>query len=58
MRHAFEGDHGEAETFRDALQALEPQLPISRTALRRKSTLVAGLQTALTDFCGQLDRAR
>ena len=58
VRHAFEGDHGEAETFHDALQALEPQLPISRTALRRKSTLVAGLQTALTDFCGQLDRAR
>jgi hypothetical protein len=44
------GDHGEAETFFDALRALEPQLPISRTALRRKSNLVAGLQTALTDF--------
>ncbi|MFB6151010.1 MAG: DNA repair protein NreA [Haloarculaceae archaeon] len=50
VRHAFEGDHGEAETFHGAVDALLGQLPISMAQLRRKSNLVAGLQTSITDF--------
>jgi hypothetical protein len=50
VRHAFDGDHGEAESFREALDALVGQLPISLAQLRRKSNLVAGLQTSLADF--------
>jgi hypothetical protein len=50
VRHAFDGEHGEAETFHGALHALIGQLPISLGQLRRKSTLVAGLQTSLADF--------
>ena len=50
VRNAFDGEHGEAETFRQAVEALVPQLPISKTQLRRKSNLVAGLQTTITDF--------
>jgi hypothetical protein len=50
VRHAFEGSHGEAETFHGAVGELVDHLPVSLTQLRRKSTLVAGLQTSLTDF--------
>ena len=50
VRNAFEGDHGEAESFREALSALVPQLPISKGRLRRKSNMVAGLQTTIADF--------
>jgi len=42
--------HGGVETFHGALAALAPHLPVSMGRLRRKSTLVAGRQTTITDF--------
>ncbi len=39
-----------AETFRDAVNAVAGQLPVSLNTLRRKSDLVAGLQSQITDF--------
>jgi hypothetical protein len=50
VRHAFEREVGEAESFRDALQTLAPHFPVSLAALRRKSEMVSGLQAQLTDF--------
>jgi hypothetical protein len=50
VRHAFDGEHGVAESFHDAVGTLLPRLPVSLDALRRKSNLVAGLQTSITDF--------
>jgi len=50
VRHAFDSEHGTAQTFKGALDELVPHLPISLAQLRRKSTLVAGLQTSLADF--------
>jgi len=40
----------EAETFRDAVNAVAQQLPVSLNTLRRKSDMVAGLQSQITDF--------
>jgi hypothetical protein len=39
-----------AETFQDAITGLDSQLPISLGRLRRKSTLVSGLQAQISDF--------
>jgi hypothetical protein len=39
-----------AESFRDAVTAITKQLPVSTNALRRKSDMVAGLQSTLGDF--------
>ncbi|ERG87921.1 MAG: hypothetical protein J07HX5_00062 [halophilic archaeon J07HX5] len=52
VRHAFTGDPGPAtaETFHDAVETLVGELPVSLAALRRKSTLVAGLQSRLGEF--------
>jgi hypothetical protein len=50
VRNAFEDEPGIAETFHDAVSAIEPQLPISSTRLRRKSEMVAGIQTSLERF--------
>jgi hypothetical protein len=50
IRHAFDGEPATAETFHDAVRQLEPALPVSLTDLRRKSRLVAGVQSQLTDF--------
>ena len=50
VRHAFEGDHAVAETFHDAVGQLAPELPVSVGDLRRKSTLVAGIQSRLGEF--------
>ena len=50
VRSAFEGEYGEAETFRDAIAEIVPRLPVSLAALRRKSDLLAGLQANLSDF--------
>jgi len=50
VRHAFEGEPATAETFHDAIRTLAPQLPVSLGTLRRKSDLVAGIQSQLTDF--------
>jgi hypothetical protein len=50
VRHAFESDPATAETFHDAIGTLAPQLPVSLSTLRRKSNLVAGIQSRLRDF--------
>ena len=44
------GEFGEAETLRAAVARIVPHLPVSMAALRRKSTLVTGVQSALGDF--------
>ncbi|MFB6134129.1 MAG: hypothetical protein ABEJ55_03995, partial [Halanaeroarchaeum sp.] len=49
-RRDLAGEAGTAETFHDAVRTLAPLLPISLDTLRRKSRLVAGLQTGLSDF--------
>ena len=50
VRHAFEGEHAIAETFADAVRGVVDYLPASMGSLRRKSAMVAGLQTTLSDF--------
>ncbi|MUV90644.1 hypothetical protein GJ629_12675 [Halapricum sp. CBA1109] len=50
VRDAFTGPHGEAETFREAVGGVIDELPLSKGALRRKSEMVAGLQSTLGDF--------
>jgi len=50
VRHAFDGDEAVAETFHDAVRQLQPALPCSLAALRRKSEMVSGLQASLADF--------
>ncbi|WP_129114878.1 DNA repair protein NreA [Halegenticoccus tardaugens] len=52
VRHAFEGERGEAETFGEAIREVANHLPVGMDALRRKSGMVAGLQTSLADFAG------
>jgi hypothetical protein len=50
IRHAFDGEVGEAESFHAAIQGLSSQFPISLAQLRRKSGMVSGLQAQLGDF--------
>jgi hypothetical protein len=50
VRHAFKNEPATAETFHGAIQQLSGQLPVSIADLRRKSELVAGIQSRLTDF--------
>jgi hypothetical protein len=50
VRHAFDGEHATAETFADAVRGVVDYLPASMGSLRRKSAMVAGLQTTLSDF--------
>lgn len=50
VRNAFDGEHGTAETFGEAVRGVAEHLPISVGRLRRKSTLAAGLQANLGDF--------
>ena len=50
IREAFEGEPAVAETFHDAVGQLAPQLPVSLETLRRKSGLVAGVQSQISDF--------
>ena len=50
MRNAFEGEHGTAETFHEAVQGVSSLLPVSLGRLRRKSEMVSGLQANLADF--------
>jgi hypothetical protein len=52
IRDAFEGQAGVAETFHGAVREIASELPVSLSALRRKSHLVSGLQTGLADFTG------
>jgi len=50
VRHAFEDEGARAETFAGAVRDVVEYLPVSLADLRRKSTMVAGLQTSLADF--------
>jgi len=50
VRNAFEGDPATAETFHGAVRQLAGQLPVGLATLRRKSDLVAGVQSQLGDF--------
>ena len=51
VRHAFEeGEPAVAESFHGAIAQLESQLPVSLADLRRKSELVTGTQSQLTEF--------
>jgi hypothetical protein len=50
VRNAFEDEHADAETFADAVRGVVEYLPVSMADLRRKSTMVAGLQSSLADF--------
>ncbi len=52
VRHAFDAEPAVAETFHDAVRQLVPQLPVSMAALRRKSTMAAGIQADLSAFGG------
>jgi hypothetical protein len=49
VRNAFD-EGGEAETLGDAVRSVTPYLPVSLQRLRRKSTMVSGVQATLTDF--------
>jgi DNA repair protein NreA len=50
VRNAFEEEGGTAESFHDAIGAIEPLLPVSTNDLRRSSEMVAGVQASLADF--------
>lgn len=50
IRHAFGDDPAVAESFHGAITELAAELPVSLRSLRRKSKLVAGIQSRLTDF--------
>ena len=50
VRNAFEGEYGTAETFGEAVRGVADHLPVPLARLRRKSTMVAGLQANLGDF--------
>ncbi|WP_435098044.1 DNA repair protein NreA [Halarchaeum sp. P4] len=50
VRHAFERERAEAETLHAAVRDVTDHLPVSMGDLRRKSTMVAGLQTSLSDW--------
>jgi hypothetical protein len=50
VRNAFADERATPETFADAVADVADYLPVSRAALRRKSTMVSGLQTSLGDF--------
>jgi hypothetical protein len=50
VRNAFDDDHATAETLAEAVRGVADYLPTSMAALRRKSAMVAGLQTTLSDF--------
>ena len=52
VRNAFDSEPAVAETFHSAVRQLVPQLPVSLTDLRRKSTMAAGIQADLSAFGG------
>jgi hypothetical protein len=52
VRNAFDDEPAVAETFHSAVRHLVPQLPVSLTDLRRKSTMAAGIQADLSAFGG------
>jgi hypothetical protein len=50
VRHAVNGGGATAATFADAIREVVDHLPVSMGTLRRTSTMVAGVQTTLSDF--------
>jgi len=52
VRHAVDAEPAIAESFHDAVRQLVPQLPVTLSELRRKSTMAAGLQADLSAFGG------
>jgi len=50
VRNAFDGTPGEAETFHGAVAEISDHLPVSLGSLRRKSDMVAGVQSDLSEF--------
>ena len=50
VRNAFDTEPGEAETFHGAVGDIAEHLPVSLAALRRKSSMVAGVQSDLSAF--------
>ncbi|WP_253736294.1 DNA repair protein NreA [Halohasta salina] len=50
IRHAFDGERGESETFDAAIRGIVDRLPVSMAQLRRQSTLAAGRQSGLDAF--------
>ncbi|PSQ35163.1 hypothetical protein BRD05_05760 [Halobacteriales archaeon QS_9_70_65] len=50
VRGALDAEPAVAESFHDAIRQLEPRLPVSTADLRRKSTMVAGVQADLSAF--------
>jgi len=50
VRNAFDGEGGLAQTLHGAVSEIVPRLPVSETALRRKSEMVAGTQSNLSAF--------
>ncbi|MGZ0748662.1 DNA repair protein NreA [Haloparvum sp. AD34] len=51
VRDAFDlSEFGTAETFEQAVRGVSDHLPVSLARLRRKSTMVSGLQANLADF--------
>jgi hypothetical protein len=50
VRNAFEDEGGRAESLGEAVRGISPHLPVSLSRLRRKSTMVSGVQATFTDF--------
>ena len=50
VRDAVRGEPAVAETFHEAVRTVASQLPVSLGALRRKSTMAAGIQSDLSAF--------
>jgi len=50
IRNAFDQRPATAETFHDAVNQLTSLLPVDSDALRRKSDMVSGVQSQLSNF--------
>lgn len=57
VRNAFSESENAAtaETLHDAIRQIIPKLPVGMNALRRKSEMVAGLQTKLSSFTADVN---
>lgn len=50
IRNAFDDEYATAETFHGAVKQLSQMLPVTLPALRRKSEMVSGIQSQITNF--------
>lgn len=50
VRDAFESEPGIVESFNEAIRTITPKLPVSEHDIRRKSSLVSGMQSQLSSF--------